>query len=123
MAHGEQIADEKFTLLKSLGMAILIGSVTGILDIWAFEPSLKMFLAGQAAGITFWLAFTLFGNFIDANKGPRLYSIITISGALGALAWWIVAGDVMQLWLVILLGITVPNLTFALEENLSRIVE
>ncbi len=111
LTNSDQVTDEKYPLLKTLFFAILIGSFVGVFDIWAFEPSLKLFLAGLASGITFFLVLIFIGYFIKSKKGIWLITLTTISGALAGLVWWLVADSFLQLWIVILIGVGISNLS------------
>jgi hypothetical protein len=115
MTDSVQITDEKYPLLKTLLWAIFAGSMVGVVDLWAFEPSLKLFLAGQASGITFFLVFSLIGYFLEVRKGIWIITLTTISAALAGLVWWYVADSLLQLWIVILIGVCLSNLTMWID--------
>jgi hypothetical protein len=89
--------------------------MVGVFDLWAFEPSLKLFLAGQASGITFSLVFVFISYFNKSKKGIWLITLTTISGALAGLVWWFVADSFLQLWIVILIGVCLTNLTMWID--------
>jgi hypothetical protein len=111
MTNSDQLADEKYPLLKTLLCAILIGSSVGVFDIWAFQPSLKLFLAGLASGITYFFVFVLMIYFVKSKQGIWLITLTTISGALAGLVWWLVADSFLQLWIVILIGVGISNIS------------
>jgi hypothetical protein len=115
MTDSDQLTDEKYPLLKTLLYAIFAGSMVGVFDLWAFEPSLKLFLAGQASGITFSLVFVFISYFNKSKKGIWLITLTTISGALAGLVWWFVADSFLQLWIVILIGVCLTNLTMWID--------
>jgi hypothetical protein len=115
MTHTHQLADERYALLKSLLFAIVAGSVVGVIDLWVFEPSLKLFLAGQAAGITFFVVYFLLGYLLNVKQGIRHIPLVTISGALAGFMWWVAADSVMSLWLAILIGAGFSNLVMWIE--------
>jgi hypothetical protein len=110
MTNSDQLTDEKYPLLKTLVISILAGSFVGVFDLWAFQPSLKLFLAGQAAGIALFLLLVFIGYFVKSKKGIWFVTLITISGALAGLVWWLVADSFLQLWIVILIGVCYSNL-------------
>jgi hypothetical protein len=110
MTHSAKLTDEKHPLLKSLLCAIFVGSFIGIFDMWAFQPSLKLFLAGQAAGIAFCSAFVFFRYLTEDRSAIFLITLIGFSGALAGLVWWLVADSSIPLWLAILTGGCVSNL-------------
>jgi hypothetical protein len=110
MTESDQLTDDRYPLLKTLLCAIFAGSFVGVFDLWAFQPSLKLFLAGQAAGITFFVAYVLPGYLMGFRQGIWNIILITISGALAGLVWWFAADSVIPLWFAILIGVCFPNL-------------
>src|SRR5689334_17096506 len=119
MTHSAQLTDEKHPLLKSLLCAIFVGSFIGIFDLWAFQPSLKMFLAGQAAGIAFCSVFVFLRYFTEDRGTILLITITGFSGGLAGLIWWLMADSGIPIWLALLTGGWVSNLILWIDAGIK----
>jgi hypothetical protein len=117
MTSSDQITDGKYAFLKSMLCAIFVGSFIGIFDLWAFQPSMKLFLAGQAAGITFCSIFFFLNYFMRHRKTILLITVTAFSGISAGLIWWLIAGSAIPLWLAIVIGGCLPNLLIWIDSG------
>ena len=105
MVNQVRATDEKRSLLKTVLGAIFAGFILGVIDLWAFEPSIRLFFAGVAAGITFALTFFISIHLFGSLKVTYLLTLTAASGGLGGLAWWSVSQSSIRPVIAVIIGI------------------
>lgn len=81
---------DKPGLLTTIILSLLAGIFVGIFDLWAFEPSIKAFSGGIAAGISFIMLFSIVNYFLPDGHILFQKLIWCFSGGIAGLVWWAV---------------------------------
>jgi hypothetical protein len=101
------------------GFATAAGLVTGLLDLWVYEFSLRGFFAGLAAGVAYYLV-VVFLAVPGMGRFPLvLCGLAVVAGAIGGTAWWLVCRGA-ALWVAIIVGCVLALAHFASQGLFSR---
>lgn len=106
---------EKRSLLKTLLLAVFAGVILGVFDLWAFEPSMSLFLAGAAAGVIFAVIFGVVIYFFGLQRGISLIFLTGASGGAAGFVWWYVAKSAVQPGIAIFIGMLLAEIAMWAE--------
>jgi hypothetical protein len=99
---------EKPGFIYTLIISAVVGSIVGIIDLWAFELSVKSFYGGIATGITLFVSFSVINYFIPQGTVLLQRTAWYFAGGLAGLIWWIVIRPLsFPMWTAIICGILI----------------
>lgn len=112
---------EKPGFVYVLIMSVFAGAVVGIFDLWAFEPSLRSFYGGIAAGIALFFSFSIMNYFIPQGAVFLQRMAWYFAGGLAGLIWWIVIRPLsFPVWIAILFGILIAVIWWFAERPATK---
>jgi hypothetical protein len=111
---------EKPRFIYVLIMSVLGGTAVGIIDIWAFEPSLRYFYGGIASGIALFFSFSVLNYFIPQESVFIQRIVWYFAGGVAGFIWWfLIRPQSLPVWAAIICGILI-TLIWWFSEGLAK---